>query len=98
MGDTPLSFVCSGQCGPAAKELGVLVNRLLTNFRKATREHFHCSKYQQATLEAATAFTAAMKNPEVAVDRRLSSERSKHDAENQLKLWSIAETVIFCGR
>ena len=93
-----------GKCGPTAKELGVLVNRPLTNSRKATEkigEHFHClkgKKYHQAALEAATAFTAAMKNPEVAVDRRLSSERSKHAAENQLKLQSIAETVIFCGR
>ena len=96
--------VLFGKCGPTAKELGVLVNRPLTNFRKATEklgEHFHClkgKKYHQAALEAATAFTAAMKNPEVAVDRRLSSERSKRAAENQLKLQSIAETVIFCGR
>ena len=58
--------VLFGKCGPTAKELGVLVNRPLTNFRKATEklgEHFHClkgKKYHQAALEAATAFTAAM--------------------------------------
>ena len=39
-----------------------------------------------------------MENPEIAIDRRLSSERSKRAAENHLKLRSIAETVIFCGR
>ena len=50
-------------------------------------------KYHRAALEAATAFTAAMENPEVVVDRRLSSEKSKCAAENQ-----IAETVTFCGR
>ena len=36
-----------GKCGPTAKELGVLVTRPLTNFRKATEklgEHFHCLK------------------------------------------------------
>ena len=42
------------------------------------------SEDHQAALEAATAFTATMENPEVAVDHRLSSERSKHAAENQL--------------
>ena len=42
----------------------------------------------------ATSFT----NPDLAVDHRLSSERSKHAAENHLKLIPIAETMILCGR
>ena len=39
-----------------------------------------------------------MKNPDLAVDYRLYSERSKCVAKNHLKLLSIAETVILCGR
>ena len=39
-----------------------------------------------------------MNNPELAVDHRLSLERSRCAAENRLKLMSIAETMIFCGR
>ena len=38
-----------------------------------------------------------MKNPDLAIDHQLSSERSKRVAENHLKLVSIAETVIFYG-
>ena len=32
------------------------------------------------------------------IDEQLSSERSRHVAENRLKLKSIVKTVIFCGR
>ena len=39
-----------------------------------------------------------MKNPDLAIDHRLSSERSRRAAENRLKLASIAETILFCGR
>ena len=42
------------------------------------------SEDHQAALEAATAFTAAMENPEVEVNHRLSSEQSKLAAEKQL--------------
>ena len=93
--------VLFGKCGPTVKELGVLVNRPLTDFKRANEkltEHFHGKKFHKASLEAATAIVAVMENPEVAIDRRLSSERSKRAGENHLKLRSIAETVIFCGR
>ena len=93
--------VLFGKCGPTMKELGVLVNRPLTDFKRATEklnEHFHGKKFHKASLEVATAFVAVMENPEVAIDRRLISARSKRAAENHLKLRSIAETVIFCGR
>ena len=39
-----------------------------------------------------------MEHQEQRIDYVLSSERSKRIAENQLKLRSIAETVIFCGQ
>ena len=93
--------VLFGKCGPTMKEFGVLVTRPLTDFKRATEklhDHFHCKKFHKAALEAATAFTTTMENPEIAIDRRLSSQRSKHAAVNRLKLLSIAETVIFCGK
>ena len=37
-----------------------------------------------------------MNNQDLAIDHRLSSERSRRAAENRLMLMSIAETVIFC--
>ena len=86
--------------GPTMK-LGVLVNKPLVDFKRATEklsEHFHGKKFHKASLEAATRFNTVMKNPELAVDHRLCAERSKRAAKNHLKLLSIAETVIFCGR
>ncbi len=83
------------------KELGVLVNRPLIDYKRATEkltDHFQGKKFHKAALQAAEAFTATMNNPDLAIDRRLSSERSKRAAENRLKLSSIAETVLFCGR
>lgn len=41
---------------------------------------------------------ALMNNPALTVDNQLSSERNKRMAENHLKLKSIAETVILCGK
>ena len=41
-------------------------------------------------------FTTMMNNQDLAIDHRLSSERSRRAAENRLMLMSIAETVIFC--
>ena len=82
-------------------ELGVLVNRPLIDFKRATEklaEHFHGRKFHKAALEAAQVFTAVMKNPDLAIDNRLCSERTKRAAENRSKLLSIAATVLFCGR
>ncbi len=83
------------------KELGVLVTRPLIDYKRATEkltDHFQGKKFHKAAVEAAEAFTATMKNPDLAIDRHLSSERSKRAAENRLKLASIAETVLFCAR
>ena len=82
-------------------QLGTLVNRPLIDFKRATEklaDHFFTKKFHKEALEAAESFTMVMKNPGSAVDHRLSSERSRLAAENRLKLMSIAETVIFCGR
>ena len=38
-----------------------------------------------------------MKKPEVAIDQRLNSQRTRLAERNRLKLVSIAETVLFCG-
>lgn len=86
--------------GPAM-ELGVLVNRPLIDFKRATdklADHFRSKKFHKTALEAAEAFSTSMKNPDMAIDHRLSSERRQRASENRLKLLSIAETVLFCGR
>jgi len=89
-------------CEPPVRELGVLVTRPLTNFKKAIdklNEHF-CSqrrKSHQASVERGMAFCAVMEKPALAIDQQLSSNRAKLVAENQLKLQSIAATVISVG-
>ena len=81
--------------------LGLLVNRPLTDFKRATEklaDHFCNKKFHKKALETAASFTTVMNNPDLVVDHQLSSERSKRATENCLKLMSIAETIIFCGR
>ena len=96
--------VLFGKCGPTMKEFGILVNRPLIDFKRASqklKQHFHCSKgkkFHQAAAEQALAFLSVKDNPELAIDCCLNSQRSKIITENQLKLKSIAETVIFLGR
>ncbi len=95
--------VLFARCEPSVKELGVLVNRPLTNFKKATEklnEHF-CSrsrKSHQAAIEKTMAFMAVMENRAVSIDQLISSQKAKVVAENRLKMRSIAATIIFCGR
>ena len=83
--------------GPKMK-LGALGNRPLMDFKRATEkfaDHFFSKKFHKESLEAAALFTTIQ---DLAIDHRLSSERSRRAAENRLKLMSIAETVMFCGR
>ena len=100
-----------GKCGPSVRELGVLVNKPLTNFKKAGEklsEHFYGTsnsvsasrgrKFHQAALEDATMFHTGMEKQALRVDHHLTLERSKRVSENLRKLRSIVETVIFCGR
>ena len=71
-------------------ELGVFVNRPLIDFKRATEklsDHFRRKKFHKASMEAA-AFTSVMKNHNLAIDHRLSSERSKRAAGNHRKLLS----------
>ena len=88
---------------PLVQELGVLVNRPLTNFKKATEklnEHF-CSKGRrphQGAVERVMTFMVAMKKGAVSIDQQLSSKKAKLVAENRMKMRSIAATVIFCGQ
>ena len=101
--------VLFGKCEASVKELGVLVNRPLINFKKATEkltEHFYsaskgCSRgkrFHQAAYEEAVTFVSVMDNQSLRIDHQLSSERQKQIAENRLKLQSITETILFCGR
>ncbi len=100
--------VLFAKCSPSVARLGVLVEKPFTNFKKASEilgDHFQgtgaSSKGRishKAAVEAAMAFTAVMENKALAIDAQLSSIRRKHIAENRLKLKSIVETVILCGR
>ena len=91
------------RCEPLVQELGVLVNRPLTNFKKVIEklnEHF-CSKGRrshQAAVERAITFIAVMENRAVSIDQHLSSKKAKLVAENRIKMQSIAVTIIFCGQ
>ena len=94
--------VLFGRCESSVKELGVLVKRPLTNFKKASEKLAeHCAKSQKShhdAMEKAMTFIAVMENQALSIDQQLNSERSKWVAENCTKLRSIAATVIFCGR
>ena len=82
----------------------VFVNSPLIDFKRAIEKlnlHFHSSKgkkFHQAAVEVAHAFMCVKDNPELAIDYRLISERTKLAIKNRLTLKSIAETVIFLGR
>ena len=100
MGATVNTVCFFARDGPTM-ELGVFFNRPSTDFKRATEklhDHFHNKKFHKTSAEAASTFTLVMKNPDLAIDHRLISEKSKRAAENHRKLLSIAETVIFCGR
>ncbi len=84
-----------------------LVNRPLTNFKKASdklREHFEgigtesAIKYHLIAVERAQAFKQVMEHKLIPIDQQLSKARSVTIARNKQKLISIAETVILCGR
>ena len=81
-----VSSVLFARDGPTI-QLGVLVKRPLTSREQLKNsDHFHGKKFHKAALEAAEAFTAVIKNPDLAIDHRLSSERS---------VWSF-QTLIHC--
>lgn len=70
------------RCEPNVNELGVLVNRPLTNYKKATeilRDHFASveRKSHQAAIERAMAFLVVMEKRTVAIDQQLISKRAQ---------------------
>ena len=91
------------KCGPncKVKELGVLVKKPLTNFKKATEkldEHFHDKQFHKAAMEAAMLFIKVQKNNSLSIDQQLSNLRRHHIAKNRLVLRSIVEAVMLCAR
>lgn len=78
--------------GSSALALGTLVTRPLIDFKRATEkisDHFQ-KKFHKAAVQEAESFSA--------VDHCLSSHRSRLADQNRLKLTSIVETILFCGR
>ena len=49
-------------------------------------------------MQDATTFMMAMEKKGSRIDHHLSLTNSKQIEENHLKIRSIAETIIFCGR
>jgi len=75
-------------------ELGVLVNRPLIDYKRASEKlNFQSllpQQFHKASLEAAATYKSVMKNPDLAVDHQLRSERSKLAAENHQR-WNFSK-------
>lgn len=83
------------------KELGVLVTKPLTNFKKATEkldEHFHGKQFHKTAMEAAMVFIKIQRGKSLSIDKQLVRQRRECVARNRLILRSIVETIILCGR
>ena len=95
--------VLFAQCEASVHAFGALVNRPLTNLKKATNilpDHFShkgCRSHRIA-VEKAKAFCNVMTNQSLSIDQQLSSQRAQVIANNRAKLRSIAATIIFCGK
>ena len=87
---------------PNVSELGVLVSKPLTNFKKVTEKLKHFSgngrTYHKAAVEKAMALLDVMSGKSASIDVQLSTNRAQTIAANRLKLKSIAEAILFCGR
>ena len=84
----------------SVQSFGTLVNRPLTNFKKASNiltDYFSCRgrKSHQIAVEKAS---SVMTNQARSIDQQLSSQRAQTAANNRAKLRSIAATIIFCGK
>ena len=93
--------VLFASCEASVEELGILVTRPLTNFKKASdRLGEHCAskgrKVHLASVERAEAIWCSNGTP--SIDHLLSSRCAQLLVENRFKLKSIAVTIIFCGR
>ena len=98
--------VLFGKCECSVNELGVLVVSPFTNFKKASEklsEHFinqnlKGKRYHQCAATEAASFISVMECEALRIDNRINAERAQRVKENRLKIRSIVETVIFCGR
>ncbi len=83
------------------KELGIFVTKPFTNFKKVIEkldEHFHRKKFHKIAVEAAMTFMQIQNRRMLSIDQQLSMQRRTTVAQNRLRLHSIVETIIFCGR
>ena len=95
--------VLFAQCEASFSAFGTLVNRPLTNFKKASNilnNHFGCKgrKSHQIAVKKAKAFCDVMTNQVKSIDQQLNSQHAQIAALNREKLRSIAATIIFCGK
>ena len=77
-----LFCVLFGRCEPSVKDLGILVSRPMTNFKKAVEklnQHFVSSsrKSHLLAVEKAMAFLAVQEKKVSSVDQQLSSQRTE---------------------
>ena len=68
-----------GKGSHTVKELGVLVNKLPTNFKKAPKpdEHFHGKLFHKSAMEPAIVFLKMQKNKAFSINQQLCSLRRK---------------------
>jgi len=65
----------------------------VTDYKRASEklsDHFRHNSFTRHPLEAAATYISVMKNPDLAVDHQLSSERSKLAAENHQR-WNLSK-------
>ncbi len=82
-------------------ELGVLVNKPLTNFKKAIEKlnnHFFTKRFHRVAVQVAMLFQKVQLNQITSINQQISTLRQERVKQNRLKLRSIVETVVFCGR
>ena len=93
--------VLIAKCGPTVTQLRVLVNKPLTNFKKAIKKlDKHFLQFHKSAVEDVMMFSEVQQNKALAIDQQLNilTLRWERIAENHVKLRSIIETIIFCGR
>ena len=98
--------VLFAKCDSKVKELGILVSRPFRNFKKSSEllhDHFNDigksggKKCHQYAVQDAMQLLSVVEG--YSIDTQLISDQAeKRIRENRLKIRSIAETVIFCGR
>ncbi len=95
-----LPCVLFAQVGYHGCSPGVLVNRALTNFKKALETiRRHADKeYHKASMVKAGEFQKTMSGEQPNIQQRLSKNLADTISINCQKLSSIVKTIILCGR